>query len=754
MAFVDLGLAQMVIDYYAMDPQYKLIPGMTKVENGKKYVFNENHRWARPGDEEKLDPQRPLREMVLGDHYYDADGRRTMERAEEAGGTYILDEMRNLFKIGAAESRKKGYDPVSELHSDNPRTDGGWWMQYAVGMINQLANGGEHEYLGTETPEETWEAIQEIWPGDDVTYASDGENVEKPGRPDDWEPFPPGQTTVKLDAMADRMPKISQDEANDRINQWKQYAQKQGETGQNKNKVVISLFDSTGVWSKPWKEAGYTVARYDASAGADLNLHDWIYQQIEEFGDSVYCVLSACPCITYTATAALHKDRHFSEEPEDIAKVWGQRALYTDAKSARDYNDMMLEATKKIIKDVKPAIYALENPRKSRLRTEKGLGEPLLSFHPHNFGFPFNKQTGLWGEFKTDLPLAPVENTGGDWAHQHSGNSYAGRKLRSLTPEGFAYSFFMANHEPSEKQESPAPPPRAPEVKVEDLPQQIGRQQEIPSRNSDWYRGSGIRYLTGSSGPEARELAGRESNLGLMITPDTISHLKHIDSFSTFAVDNGVFGGNYSDEKFTNLLEAIAKVPGASYSALFVTAPDVFDRATMTGDAKATIEKSRPWLKKIRDLGLPAAMVAQDGLQDIPEEIPWDEFDVLFIGGSDEFKLGRYTDEDYRKWNAMIDEAHRRGKPVHIGRVNSAKRMEFADRLKADSVDGNYLAFGPRKNAPAVEKWLADSRRRDVQATITKTDQKNLFDSQPPKPEPRPEHKYTGKLSKLKNLFG
>lgn len=56
------------------------------------------------------------------------------------------------------------------------------------------------------------------------------------------------------------------------------------------------------------------------------------------------------------------------------------------------------------------------------------------------------------------------------------------------------------------------------------------------------------------------------------------------------------------------------------------------------GDAAATLTRSAPMLPRIRALGYPAALVAQDGLEHLA--VPWDAFDVLFLGGTTDWKLG------------------------------------------------------------------------------------------------------------------
>jgi hypothetical protein len=155
-----------------------------------------------------------------------------------------------------------------------------------------------------------------------------------------------------------------------------------------------------------------------------------------------------------------------------------------------------------------------------------------------------------------------------------------------------------------------------------------------------------------------------------------------------WCADNGCFGKGYpGDEKWLGWLEKNAY---AADDCLFATAPDV------VGDAAATLERSAPFLPMIRALGYPAALVAQDGLEDL--EVPWSEFDVLFIGGSTEWKLGPAARQ-------LIREAKQRGKWVHMGRVNSERRYRYANDLGCDSVDGTYLTFGPDINLPKLLAW-------------------------------------------------
>jgi hypothetical protein len=101
-------------------------------------------------------------------------------------------------------------------------------------------------------------------------------------------------------------------------------------------------------------------------------------------------------------------------------------------------------------------------------------------------------------------------------------------------------------------------------------------------------------------------------------------------------------------------------------------------------------------LERIRAIGYPAALVFQDGIEILP--IPWDEFDAVFLCGSTTWKLGPAAD--------LAAEARGRGIPVHLGRVNSLRRLRHAARIGATSADGTLLAFGPDRHLPRLLSWL------------------------------------------------
>jgi hypothetical protein len=204
-----------------------------------------------------------------------------------------------------------------------------------------------------------------------------------------------------------------------------------------------------------------------------------------------------------------------------------------------------------------------------------------------------------------------------------------------------------------------------------------------------------ILYFANPSTPKVRDAMKRRDDLGAILTP---KQGNKIPDGVRYCLDNGVYGKGFpGEDKWFAWLSAL---PYDKSLCEFAVAPDV------VADAAATIARSLPWLPKIRALGLPAAFVAQDGQEDLP--VPWDQFDVLFIGGSTEWKLGRHSQR-------IAFEARRRGKRVHMGRVNSHRRLITAALSHAcDSADGTYIAFGPDVNLVKVERWLDDLNHHNL----------------------------------------
>jgi hypothetical protein len=184
-----------------------------------------------------------------------------------------------------------------------------------------------------------------------------------------------------------------------------------------------------------------------------------------------------------------------------------------------------------------------------------------------------------------------------------------------------------------------------------------------------------------------REL-NRPDRIGSLLTPDSGNAVPD----GTFAADNSAFR-NFSPARFCRMLSRIAEKP----NCLWVAAPDV------VGDARLTAKQFYVWHPVIKALGLPVALVLQDGQGRIG--VPWNMVDAVFVGGSTAFKLGTVSE-------GIVREAKARGKWVHMGRVNSKRRLRLAYEWGCDSVDGSGFSAFPEREIPNALRWMDEIERQ------------------------------------------
>lgn len=195
-----------------------------------------------------------------------------------------------------------------------------------------------------------------------------------------------------------------------------------------------------------------------------------------------------------------------------------------------------------------------------------------------------------------------------------------------------------------------------------------------------------MRYFATASGPRVREVM-RTGRLGQIITPATGNRLVPA---AAWCADNACYTGHYpGDDPY---LRWLARHTSDVSRCAFAVAPDV------VGDPTGTWLRSEPMLERIRGLGYPVALVAQDGLE--PSTLDWGRFDVLFLGGSTAWKLGPAAAH-------LAHQARVRGLGVHMGRVNSQRRLRYAASIGCSSSDGTFLAYGPDRNLPRLLAWLS-----------------------------------------------
>jgi hypothetical protein len=178
----------------------------------------------------------------------------------------------------------------------------------------------------------------------------------------------------------------------------------------------------------------------------------------------------------------------------------------------------------------------------------------------------------------------------------------------------------------------------------------------------------------------------RTPSLGRLVQPRHFSSVQQtILSGMAWAADNDCFQG-LSHRRYCPMLDRLQEALIAANDGerrgecwrgrpLFVTVPDA------VADSRTTARLWGVWAHAVRRRGLPLAFVAQNGCDHPCMSPPWHEFDAVFIGGDTAWKLGPEARRIVR-----ICKEH--GKQVHMGRVNTQRRLRYAESIGVDSVDG------------------------------------------------------------------
>lgn len=126
----------------------------------------------------------------------------------------------------------------------------------------------------------------------------------------------------------------------------------------------------------------------------------------------------------------------------------------------------------------------------------------------------------------------------------------------------------------------------------------------------------------------------------------------------------------FDENRFQNFIDRL----GAG--ADFVIAPDV------VAAGQESLEFSRRWMPSLRHLRL-VLLPLQDGMTAADVGAFLREFSNagLFLGGSTEWKL-----REMYGWGMV---AHSAGRYYHVGRVNTARRIQLAEEAGAHSFDGS-----------------------------------------------------------------
>ena len=152
------------------------------------------------------------------------------------------------------------------------------------------------------------------------------------------------------------------------------------------------------------------------------------------------------------------------------------------------------------------------------------------------------------------------------------------------------------------------------------------------------------------------------------------------DTPEYYACDNSAFS-NWDETKFWRMVETV-RCPK------WVAVPDV------VGDCRKTNELFELYKMRIPH---PLAYVLQDNVS--ISEVPWGEISCIFIGGTDDFKLSEQS-------RLLVEYAKSRQLWVHMGRVNSYRRIRVAIDWGCDSVDGSSFSRFPKMYIPGALRFI------------------------------------------------
>lgn len=206
--------------------------------------------------------------------------------------------------------------------------------------------------------------------------------------------------------------------------------------------------------------------------------------------------------------------------------------------------------------------------------------------------------------------------------------------------------------------------------------------------------------VSGSTGSVRRFLPERPDRLGVLLTPVGGNRVGWWPDGTTWAGDNLCFKGL----DVTAWLKFLAKLTASPLRPAWVTCPDA------VGDAAKTWELYDLWSPVLRSVGLPVALVLQDGMENLARRarLTWEinegRLAAVFVGGTTSFKLGDVA-------ACCCRQAKEAGLLVHVGRVNSFRRvLYFARRCRdegwsVDSIDGGTAVWG-EANIPKMVRAI------------------------------------------------
>lgn len=197
----------------------------------------------------------------------------------------------------------------------------------------------------------------------------------------------------------------------------------------------------------------------------------------------------------------------------------------------------------------------------------------------------------------------------------------------------------------------------------------------MPANNTSWL----VHYL-----------AGRHPGcVGLLYTPARVEKpMPHLP----YVLDNGAFALAVKDMPFNDVAwqDSLNRYAFHSMPPDWLVVPDV------PFDGEATIRQWNEQSSKHKDCGRPLAIAVQDGMTPDTVRSLSLQPDVIFIGGTTEWK-----------WNTLPTWCKEFPR-VHVARVNGRKGLDICAENKAESCDGSGWFRGCTSQLSAMVEFIAD----------------------------------------------
>lgn len=185
-----------------------------------------------------------------------------------------------------------------------------------------------------------------------------------------------------------------------------------------------------------------------------------------------------------------------------------------------------------------------------------------------------------------------------------------------------------------------------------------------------------INFVNGPAQKTYAYHGAHSAHAGMLRTPQSGNSIEPAIALNMpWALDNGCFI-SYDPPAILRMLSRLRGLPGCKFAVV----PDA------VGNHGATMLLFRAWIGTYQSLGYRPAFVLQNGVT--TSTVPWGSIAAVFIGGSTSFKFSDTVRE-------IVMEAKQRGKWVHMGRVNSARRIRYAQSIGCDSFDGTGCSIAP-----------------------------------------------------------